>query len=103
MTNTPQQSTSISRSDTEQMPLDEARQVRWPFDTREPMGVMLDKRTLTRGKLRWAAEKAQWPDVKRAAQRLLQELDHPTMQAASPAPAVLAAEQPRYGPRMIVA
>lgn len=57
------------------MPLDEARRVRWPFDGREPMGAMFDRGALTRSKLQWAAEKAKWPEVKRAAQRLLEELE----------------------------
>jgi hypothetical protein len=78
--------------------LAEARQIRWPFDSCEPMGVMLDKRTLTRSKLEWAAKKAVWPDVRRAAQRLLQELDQPSAPAlATPAPAPPATEQPRRG------
>ena len=57
------------------MPLDEARRVRWPFDGREPMGPMLDRGALTRAKLQWAAEKAVWPEVKHAAQRLIEELE----------------------------
>jgi hypothetical protein len=41
----------------------------------------------------WAIQKAYRPDVKRAAQRLLQELDQPTSPLlASPAPAVALAE-----------
>jgi hypothetical protein len=36
---------------------------------------MLDRGTLNRRKLQWAAEKAKWPDVRRAAQRLIEELD----------------------------
>jgi hypothetical protein len=58
--------------------LEEARRVIWPFDTRQPMGLMLDQGTLTRSKLQWAAEKAKWPDVRRAAQRLIEELDSPS-------------------------
>jgi len=78
------------------MPLDEARRVAWPFDTRQPMGMMLDQGTLTRSKLQWAAEKAKWPDVRRAAQRLLKELDQLTISA----PAVA---QPRFGARVVIA
>ena len=70
------------------LPLDEARRVRWPFDGREPMGPMLDRGALTRSKLQWAAEKAKWPEVKRAAQRLLEELERretsATLASASP-------------------
>jgi hypothetical protein len=37
--------------------------------------MMLDQGTLTRSKLQWAAEKAKWPDVRRAAQMLIEELE----------------------------
>ena len=96
------------------MPLDEARLVTWPFDTRQPMGMMLDQGTLTRSKLQWAAEKAKWPDVRRAAQTLIEELERqlaPTIAAPKPAstsdthqpadsnPFAL----PRYGARVVLA
>jgi hypothetical protein len=70
---------------------------------------------LTRSKLQWAAEKAMWPDVRRAAQRLLQELEQPTAPAATPAPAAFAptappeygspaaAATPRFGARVVIA
>src|SRR5215207_5830940 len=72
------------------MSLDEARRVIWPFDTRQPMGQMLDQRLLTRSKLQWAAEKAKWPDVRRAAQRLIEELDRVPAPAATLIPAASA-------------
>jgi hypothetical protein len=63
------------RSSDKCLSLDEARRVIWPFDARQPMGQMLDQGTLTRSKLQWAAEKAKWPDVRRAAQTLIEELE----------------------------
>ncbi len=74
------------------MSLEEARNIRWPFDARQPMGAMLDQRLLTRSKLQWAAEKAKWPDVRRAAQTLIEELER---QSTAPlAPAIAAAVPP---------
>ncbi|MBK9945534.1 MAG: NERD domain-containing protein [Kouleothrix sp.] len=107
------------------MSLDEAWRVRWPFDTREPMGAMFDRGTLTRSKLQWAAEKAKWPEVRRAAQTLIEELERrtaaapaptqaapPPAQPTAPAPTIprptpttapASAEPPRYGARVVVA
>ena len=87
-------------NDAPSMPLDEARAIRWPFDAREPMGAMLDRGALTRSKLQWAAEKAKWPEVRRAAQRLIEELDQhensaaPALSPAPPAASVLSTSTP---------
>jgi hypothetical protein len=79
---------------------------------------MLDQRMLTRSKLQWAAEKAKWPDVRRAAQRLIEELDRAPASVATPAPAAFAptapptygspavaavAAPPRFGARVVTA
>jgi len=74
------------------MSLEEARRVIWPFDARQPMGLMLDQRILTRSKLQWAAEKAKWPDVCRAAQTLIEELER--QETAPMVPAVASAAPP---------
>jgi hypothetical protein len=118
MTNNAPQPPAPLSADDPPMSLDQARRVIWPFDARQPMGLMFDQRTLTRSKLQWAAEKAKWPDVRRAAQRLLQELDQPTSQVATPAlaafeptappmyssPSVAAeATPPRFGARVVIA
>lgn len=98
------------------MLLEDARRITWPFDTREPMGLMLDKGSLTFSKLQWAAEKAKWPDVRRAAQRLIEELDRREVKAAALAiiptsaatsspqpPPIVPADPPRYGARVVIA
>lgn len=91
------------------MPLDEARAIRWPFDAREPMGAMLDRGALTRSKLQWAAEKARWPEVRRAAQRLIEELEqHENSAAPLSVPADLRTVPAdlrvgRNGPRVVTA
>ena len=86
------------------MPLDEARRVIWQATPKAPMGELLDQGRLTRADLQWAVSKAYRSDVRRAAQRLLQELDNtPSEQLAPPptppdiAPAVSA------GPRVVIA
>src|SRR5437762_1376175 len=96
--NAPQQPAPLNADDFP-MSLEDARRVIWPFDTREPMGLMLDKGTLTFSKLQWAAEKARWPNVRRAAQTLIEELERqeaapalsdPTITSAAPAVAAVA-------------
>src|SRR6266540_6557250 len=95
--NAPQQPVPLSTDDPP-MSLDQARRVIWPFDARQPMGQMLDQHTLTRSKLQWAAEKAKWPDVRRAALRLIEELD------PAPAPAAFApTAPPMYGSPAVAA
>jgi Nuclease-related domain len=83
------------------MPLDEARRVIWQTQPKQPMGQLLERGKLTRKDLEWAINKAFRPDVKRAAQRLLQELDQPTTTAASssPAPAI---DLRRTGPNIVI-
>lgn len=83
------------------MSLDEARRVIWQTQPKAPMGQLLDDGIITRTDLEWAARKAFRHEVKRAAQRLLQELDHPT--ALSPSAPVAPAEPPRYGARVVIA
>jgi hypothetical protein len=83
------------------MPLDEARHVIWQTQPKEPMGQLLDQGKLTRKDLEWAISKAYRAEVRRAAWRLLQELDQPSGQASSPqaqSPAV----QPRHGARVVL-
>jgi hypothetical protein len=80
------------------MSLEEARRVIWQTQPKEPMGQLLDQGKLTRQDLEWAITKAYRVDVRRAARRLLQELD----QATAPAPASsmraeMLAAQPRHG------
>lgn len=86
------------------MSLAEARRVIWQTQPKEPMGELLDQGRIARKDLEWAINKAFRPDVRRAAQRLLQELDQPTAPpVSSPAPAPPAAEQPRPGARVVIA
>ena len=88
------------------MPLDQARAIRWPFDDREPMGAMFDRGALSRSKLQWAAEKAKWPDVRRAAQVLLAELaqPHPSPSVPVDLPSVPAdLRAGHHGPRVVTA
>jgi hypothetical protein len=66
------------------------------------MGQMFDQGTLTRADLEWAINRAYRSNVKRAAQRLLHELDQPTAPPNSPA-LVPPTEQPRHGARVVIA
>lgn len=85
------------------MPLDEARRVIWQTQPKEPMGQLLDQGKLTRKDLEWAISKAYRADVRRAARRLLEELDQGTMLTpASSLPAESSIAQPRHGARVVL-
>lgn len=88
--------------------LEEARAVRWQVSPYEPMGQMFDEGRLPRKDLLWAIEKAFRPDVRRAARRLLAELDAtPGPQVSAPATmperAGANGEPARHGPRVVAA
>jgi nuclease-like protein len=85
------------------MPLVEARATRWQVAPYALMGQLLDQGKLTRKNLEWAINKAYRLDVRRAAQRLLQELDQPPAPVASLAPPPPAVGQPRHGARVVIA
>jgi hypothetical protein len=86
------------------MPLEEARCVIWQTQPKEPMGQLLDQAKLTRKDLEWAMSKAYRADVRRAAHRLLQELDQPTVPptTASSTEGETPIAQPRYGARVVL-
>jgi hypothetical protein len=64
------------------------------------MGQMLDQGTLTRNKLQWAAEKAKWPDVRRAAQTLIEELERVE---DAPAPILSGPSSTQIAPAVVAA
>jgi hypothetical protein len=85
------------------MPLEEARRVIWQTQPKEPMGQLLDQGKLTRKDLEWAIIKAYRADVRRAARRLLQELDQATtLTPASSTRAESSVAQPRHGARVVL-
>jgi hypothetical protein len=84
------------------MPLDEARRVIWQTQPKEPMGQLLDQGKLTRKDLEWAISKAYRSDVRRAAWRLLQELDQRTATPVNSVQAQSPAVQPRHGARVVL-
>lgn len=119
---------SPTAQDEPPLSLAEARAVKWQVAPYEPMGRMFDGGRLRRKELEWAVEKAYRPDVRRAARRLLAELDkahaaQPPVQEPPPAaaPSIAPAPQrpastaapspddaedsqvPRHGPRVITA
>ncbi len=58
------------------MNVEEARQVLWLKSNQRPLGELLDNGYLTEGRLSWAARKAYDPELKEAAQVLLNQ-KHP--------------------------
>lgn len=56
------------------MSINEARKIIWLRSNPRPMGELLDEGYLTEARLRWAAEKAFAPELRRASQVLLQSL-----------------------------
>jgi hypothetical protein len=58
------------------MNLEEARNVLWLSNKRRPLGELMDEGYLNRSRLEWAAKKAFDPEIKEAAQVLLQSTVH---------------------------
>jgi hypothetical protein len=100
---TPQPSAQPTHPDDQQpLSLEQARRVIWQAQPKVPMGELLDQGKLTRKDLEWAISKAYRADVRRAARRLLQELDQPMVPApASFARAGSSVAQPRHGARVV--